>query len=330
MRYKLVLFSVLFTICLVGQAFAQGYGDRNKAGDGRYRINGKVVLPNGQPAIGIKVLLRGADFTNSSAITDKEGKFVFDSIPAGNYNVQVTEVQEFSPVNESVTIARDTTPGQSYNLLINLIANSKSPKANPLFAKVPKDAMGKFEEALDYFKKGEYKTVFPLLQEAISKYPEFAAAYNLAGETFLKMNDFDRALGAFSNAIAIQSDYFDAKVNYGFTLLSLKDFKDSEKVMRDLISQKNDVPLTYLYLGMALVGLKQIDEAETTLLKAISLKGGESLAAAHRYLGGIYVEKKLNEKAVAELQKYVELAPKAGDVEKIKSTIEELKKQPKQ
>ncbi|HQU83225.1 MAG TPA: tetratricopeptide repeat protein [Pyrinomonadaceae bacterium] len=329
MKRRLVLFSVLFSICFSIQIFAQGFGDRNKAGDGRYRINGKIVLPNGQPAIGIKVALRGADFTNSSVETDKEGKFVFDSIPAGNYNVQVTDVQEFNPVNESLTIARDTTPGQSYNLVINLITNLRGQKPNNLFAKVPKDAMGKFEEALDYFKKGEYKTVFTLLQEAIQKYPDFAAAYNLAGEAFLKMNDFDHALGAFSNAIAIQSDYYEAKLNYGFTLFSMKDYKDAEKVMRELVVQKNDAPLPYYYLGMSLVHLNQNDEAETHLLKAISLKGGESLALAHRYLGGIYIEKKMNDKAISQLEKYVELAPKAGDIEKIKSTIAELKKQPK-
>jgi regulator of sirC expression with transglutaminase-like and TPR domain len=75
-----------------------------------------------------------------------------------------------------------------------------------------------------------------------------------------------------------------------------------------------------------MLGMNRLDIAEKAFKYALSLKGGENLAAAHKYLGGIYMQKNQNAEAAAELQKYIDLMPKAADAEKIKATIGELKK----
>ncbi len=326
--YILVFFfAVIFSLVNLPEIKGQGYGDRNRAGNGRFRITGKIILPNGKPAVGIKISMSGADFTNGSAQTDSEGKFLFDSIPAGNYTLSVDRSDEYSSASENLTIAMDTTPGQTFNVYISLVFSSRTKENNnPLFSKVPKASLEKYKQSLEKIEKNDSKAALSLLEEAIKLYPDFAAAYNQAGVILLKNNELDKALGAFSNAIQIQPDYFDAKMNYGFTLLSLKDFQDSEKVMQDVIKQKDDVPNAHLYLGIALSGLNKTDEAENAFRKSISLKGGENVAQAHKYLGRIYIKKNMKAEAISELQKYIELAPKASDVDKIKATIEDLKK----
>lgn len=322
------LFAVIFSLLILPEAKGQGYGDRNKAGNGRYRISGRVILPDGKAAAGMKISMSGADFTNGSTQTDNEGKFLFDSIPAGNYTLSINGGNEFNSTNENITIARDTTPGQTFEVFINLNFNTKV--NNSLFSNVPKESLEKYKKAVAENEKNNAKAALLLLEEAIKSYPKFAAAYNQAGLILLKHNELDKALIAFSNAVQIQPDYFNAKMNYGFTLLSMKDFQDSEKVMRNVIEQKNDVPIAHLYLGIALIGQGKTDEAESVLKQAISLKSGEDIAQAHKYLGGIYLKKKRNALAVSELQKYIELSPNAPDVDKIKTTIEDLKKQIKQ
>jgi regulator of sirC expression with transglutaminase-like and TPR domain len=52
--------------------------------------------------------------------------------------------------------------------------------------------------------------------------------------------------------------------------------------------------------------------------------GGDDLALAHKYLGGLYLGSK-NPKAVDELEKYLRLDPKAADAERIKGTIKDLR-----
>ena len=53
--------------------------------------------------------------------------------------------------------------------------------------------------------------------------------------------------------------------------------------------------------------------------------GGENLALAHKYLGGLYMSVQKNQQAADELEKYLKLDPKAPDAERIKGTIKDLR-----
>jgi regulator of sirC expression with transglutaminase-like and TPR domain len=86
------------------------------------------------------------------------------------------------------------------------------------------------------------------------------------------------------------------------------------------------MPEAHMYRGISLFHLNFIDEAEKQLKLAADSKAGERVALAHRFLGGIYMQKKQNAAAAEELQKYLDLAPKAPDADKIKGTIADLKK----
>ena len=325
--------AVLSFWALPSGANAQGYGDRNRAGgDGSYNIQGRITMPDGKPASGVKVALSGADFTNGATVTDNDGSFTFSNVPAGNYNVTVKGSTEYESDNETLTIDRNTTFGQTFNLAFYLRPpgvkkSALNPTNNPLLNDVPKDALKKHKSAVESMGKNDSKAAIASLDEAISLYPNFALAYNEKGMMLLKQNELDKALEAFSKAIQIKPDYFDAKLNFGFTLLSQKDYQKAEIVLRDVLKERNDSPTINMYLGIALLGLKKMDEAEASFKKAVSTKGGENLAQAHRYLGGIYMQKKNNADAITELEKYLQLSPKAPDAEKIKSTIAELKKQ---
>jgi tetratricopeptide (TPR) repeat protein len=314
-------------------AGAQGYGDRNRAGgDGSYELQGRLLLPSGQPASGVRVSLSGADFTSGSTMTDNDGGFRFSNIPSGNYSVNVKGVEgQYESENESITIAKGSPVGQTFNTILYLrppgVKKGENRSNNPLLANVPKEALKKFNAAAESARKNDFKAATAALDEAIALHPDFALAHYEKGLLLSQQNEPDKALESFVRAIQIKPDYFDAKVSFGFTLLSKKDYEKSELVFRDVIKQKADVPNVHMYLGMALINLKKIDEAEASLKHALSMKGGENLALAHRYLAGIYMQKKRNADAAAELQKYLDLSPKAPDADKIKTMIADLKKQ---
>jgi len=82
----------------------------------------------------------------------------------------------------------------------------------------------------------------------------------------------------------------------------------------------------HLNLGISLFYLKNVDASESELKTAIATKGGEKLAIAHLYLGQIYSQKKRNPEAVSELEKYLEMVPKAPNADRIRQAIEQLKK----
>jgi Tfp pilus assembly protein PilF len=336
LNYKWIfVLAIVLSFWALPAANGQGYGDRNRAGgDGSYNVQGRIVMPDGKSAVGVRVALSGADFTNGSTTTDNDGNFTFSNIPAGNYSVAVKGTNEYESDNETLIIDRGTTFGQTFNLSFFLRSpgvkkNPLNPTNNPMLADVPKEALKKHKSAADGMAKNDLKAALVSLDEAIMLYPNFPLAYNERGMILIKQNELQKALEAFAKAIELKPDYFDAKLNFGFTLMNQKDYEKAELVLRDVLQQRPDSPAANMYLGIVSLGLKKNDAAEAAFKKTISSKSGENMAQAHRYLGGIYMAKKNNTEAVAELEKYLLLAPKAPDADKIKAIVADLKKQSK-
>jgi len=330
MRRKLQLMFIF--MCLGALAgYGQGIGDRNRAGDseGRFTITGRVYMPDGRPASNVKVDVDNTDGAKSY-YTNVDGTFQTGSIKAGNYTLSVS-YPGLPTERESVTIDRDSPAGQSYNVAIFLRPEGQKKgdfySNNPLFREVPKPALDKFKKGIEKLEKSDAKAAVVLFDEAITAYPNFAQAYHQKGTAHLKANELDKALEAFVKAVSISPDYFEAKFSVGYTQYLKKNYEVAAAVFDDVLKQKADMAEAQMYLGISLFNLKNIDAAEAILKKTVAAKGGERLALAHLYLGQIYMQKKKNAEAVSELEKYLELLPKAPNAERIKSAIADLKKQ---
>ena len=73
-----------------------------------------------------------------------------------------------------------------------------------------------------------------------------------------------------------------------------------------------------------MIRLERRDEAEKELQRAIAI-GGDEASLAHRYLGALYVERGEKERAIAELETYLKLMPKAQDANQIREIIKGLR-----
>jgi tetratricopeptide (TPR) repeat protein len=326
-----VVMLVFAFILFVTGASAQGYGDRNTASNGPdsgiYALAGKVIMPDGMPAKHVRVTYSSTAGASNYIETDEEGTFRFSNIPTGNYTV-TARMEGLPAASESVTIRDEGMAGQATTVVI-YIRNEGQKKGdfsnNPMFKDVPKEATSKYQKATEKA-SSDPKAALLLLDEATTIYPQFALAFYEKGLLYQKQNDLDNAMLSFQKAIAAKPDFIEAKMNYGLTLLSMKNFELAAATFQDVMKQKNDIPSSYSNFGIAMMGMNRMDIAEKAFKYALSLKGGETLAAAHRYLGGIYMQKNQNADAIAELQKYLELMPKATDADRIKATIEDLKK----
>jgi len=327
--YYILAAAVILSFFALTEAKAQGIGDRNQASNGpdsgRYAIQGKVVMPDGTPAKRVKVSYSSTAGASNSSQTDDEGLFRFNSVPSGNYTVMV-KVEGLPAANENFTISREGTAGQPYTVMIYLRGEGQKKGENPMLKDVPKDAVGKFEKAMEKAGKDDLKGALLLLDEAIAAYPQFALAHYEKGLIYQKQNDLDNALTSFGKAIELKPDFIEAKMNYGQTLLAMGSYELALQVFQDVIKQKNDIPAAYSSIGVALAGMNKLDMAEKAFKYALAMKGGENLAAPHRYLGRIYMQKNRNAEAIAEFEKYLQLMPKASDAEKVKADIEALKK----
>jgi regulator of sirC expression with transglutaminase-like and TPR domain len=75
---------------------------------------------------------------------------------------------------------------------------------------------------------------------------------------------------------------------------------------------------------MVLAIQRKLDEGEKELKIAIESHTSE-VALAHRYLGGIFLERREYALAAAELETYLKWVPKAADAEMLHQKIRELR-----
>ena len=95
--------------------------------------------------------------------------------------------------------------------------------------------------------------------------------------------------------------------------------------LRKALELKSPGPTAHYYLGLTLISTKRYADAEKEFETTIA-NGGENLALAHKYLGGLYMQNPdKKQEAANELEKYLTLDPKAPDAEKIKGTINNLR-----
>lgn len=311
--------------------YGQGIGDRNRSSDsngGIYLVQGRVLLPNGDPAIDATVNVSSADALGRSTRTDQDGKFAFNGVSAGNYTFSV-KVDSYPAESEFMTIDRDTPAGRTFTVVINLRTDKNQPKRqsvqNPMLNGISDKAQKFFHEAIEKGKDSPESGI-SLLDKAINEQANFPLAFYEKGSMYIRLNKLDEALASFVKAIELKSDFIEAKYSVGYTQYLKQNYEVAAAVFQDLLTQKLDRPEIHQYYGISLFKLKQLAPAEEQLKLAIAGNDQTKVALSHRFLAAIYQSKKMDKEAAGELEKYLELTPKAPDADRLRQIIADLKK----
>jgi tetratricopeptide (TPR) repeat protein len=338
-RPAYALFTMMAILTLAVCVRAQAPGSRGlSSGDGTHTIQGRVYFPSGQSLKGltIKVNLEGANSSGSSTTTDQDGEFRFNSVRAGSYSVVVDGGKDFETAREPVNIDPNGTSGPITIITIHLRA--KIDAANPAFAGVPQNALDFYQKGSAAAQKGNAKSAVDLLSKAVAAYPNFSMALNELGVQYMKLNQMDKAAETFTAQLKLKPDDAPAHLDLGIALYNLSTALFTDKKMedgarradeaaaqfREAIKLNSPGPSAHYYLGMTEIKLRNYDEAQKELELAIA-NGGENLAQAHRFLGGLYQRAQKNKEAADELEKYLKLDPKAPDADHIKDIIKGLR-----
>lgn len=336
-RSRFVLLYSLFLLCSCAVAFAQGGVGSSRGlpgtSDGINTIKGHLYFPT-EPQGGkhFKVKITSTDFLDQSTISDEDGVFEFNRLPAGNFTITVEGGKEFDTAVEPVSIYRETSSGgQNMNIIITL-----KPKGTAdAFAKIPKDARDAYSKGMEAASKNDSKKAAEELNKAVTIYPQFAEAQSQLGMQYLKLSQADKAAEALQAALKLNPQDMQARLGYGIALMNLKKFPEAETELRQVVQKNNTMPTAHMYLGIVLLTTsrdektKQYDmtkynEAQKELETAVSM-GKEEVAMAHRYLGGIYAGNREYKRGADELETYLKLAPKAPDAERLKAAIKDLR-----
>lgn len=315
------------------RSFAQSGGKYDSTGTGgRHTIQGRIYLPvapNGD--VLIKVRIDSTNSTGLSVIVDQDGAFTFRNLEAGPYYLSVDAGESFEPYKETVNIDRETSRLGPRVLTIPIYLRLKpnSPLASKTvdasLAGVPKPALDHYNKARELGQTGKSKEAIAELNAAIHLHGNFALAFNELGVQHLKLGELDPAIDALRQAVKLSPEAFSPHLNFGVALLNKKDFREAETELKQALKKNEASPTAHMYLGLALINLKDLEGAEKELQRAVST-GGAEMSLAHYYLGGIYWGRREYKQAADELETYLKLAPQATDAEKIRKTIQDLRK----
>jgi Tfp pilus assembly protein PilF len=336
-----ILFSILPIFVLASVGLSQGSvgstrGLPSTGSGGTSIIRGRVFFPVTPASPRVRVRLSSSDLVNESTVTDEDGVFIFNQIPAGHYLVTVEGGDQFDTATEQVDIDREASPGgRNMNVTITL----KLKGTASALSKVPKPARELYTKGTDAANKGDNKGAVEFFNQAIKLYPQFPQAMSDLGMAYMKLSKYDKAVETFEELLKLGPGDATFHLNYGIALNNLgialqtegkaeeaaRRLAQSEDELRQAIKLNNSSGLAHYYLAVTLIKLKHYDEATTEL--EVSIKhGGDNIALAHKYLGGLYMNDSSKKKEAAdELEKYLQLDPKARDADRIKESIKKLR-----
>jgi tetratricopeptide (TPR) repeat protein len=318
----------MISLTAYGVVYGQAPGSSRglASGDGIHTIQGRVYFPSGQTIDSktVKVTLDSITaFGSMSTVTDQDGSFRFRSLQAGSYTVVVDAGKNYEIARETVSIDREASPGGRI-IQVAIQLHPKIDSLNPAFANVPPEALSNYEKGVAAAKKKDAKNAVEFLNKAVSAYPNFPIALSELGTQYMLLKDMGKAAQTYEALLQLKPSDTAAHLNLGIALFNQKKLEDAEGHLKQALKFNASGPSVHYYLGLTLIGLKRYDESEKEFEAAIA-KGGDNLALAHKYLGGLYMSAKKNQQAADELEKYLKLDPKAPDAERIKGTIKDLR-----
>ena len=319
--------AVLIALCAIA-AVAQAPGSsRNgglSGGEGNIMLQGRIYFPSGQSASGrtIKVSLESVSSfgSNNTTAPDQDGVFRFNGLTPGDYTVVVDAGKEFERAREPVGIYAGTS-GKIVQVTIQL--QPKIDSSNPMFAGVPSNALNLYQKGMAAAKKNDAKAAAESLSAAVAAYPNFAIALNDLANQYMLMKQWDKAIETYQALLKLKPDDTTVHQNLGIAAYNKKSMEEAETHFRKALELKSPGPTAHYYLGLIFVSTKRYPQAVPEFEAAIA-NGGENLALAHKFLGGLYMTTK-PQQAADELEKYLKLDPKAPDADRIKGTIKDLR-----
>jgi tetratricopeptide (TPR) repeat protein len=335
--YALMLAILVSSLSLSARAQGVGSSRGLSTGDGNHTIQGRVYFPAGQSnGKALKVILETNNSVGgSSTVTDLDGTFRFNNLRPGSYAVVIDGGKEYETAREPVNIE---TSGAGPVLQVNVQLRAKVDASNPAFAGIPKEALDFYQKGSAAAQKGNAKGAAELLDKAVTAYPKFSLALSELGVQYLKLGQMDKAAETFEALLKLKPDDAAGQLDLGIALYNQgsafvtqqkldeaqKKLDGAEAHLREAIKLNSPGPTAHYYLGLTLLKFKAYDEAQKEFELTIS-NGGENLAQAHRFLGGLYQNAHRSKDAADELEKYLKLDPKAADAERIRGTIKDLR-----
>ncbi len=289
-----------------------------------FTVFGRVSLPNGKPAVRVKVYLEGARGITRDTISDDQGQYEIRSMPAGRYRVRAVNPE----VPEQVCDPTESDTNRAYSNRLQIDVYLKLPlppeqrnlnagALNATDAAIPKPARKAFDEGLKLQKENKAPLALVQFNQAIELYPNYVQALTERGNLLMQQNKLAEAEADFAQALKLNGKYAPAWRGIGQCQIQQKKFAAAVSNLENAFALEPNVPITLFLLGYGNLSLNRYEEAKQCLQAALQLDE-KSAARAHVHLGEIFAHEQKFKEAAEEIRAYLKAKPDAADAAQLK------------
>ena len=295
-RRRLMVWTVMVLALLVvaGTVSAQEW-------KGKGRIQGKVVNPDGEPMKGAQVTLhhRGADGPGPKALsTDKKGRWSYLGLVSGSWTV-VVEAEGFLISEGSIQVTEHGPASKPLHIQLK----------RPSTAQLANAAADLIEQGNQRMQDGDYAAARQLYEQALPDTPEANRAAVIRGvaQSYAREGNRDAALEQLEKSLELAPDDANTLRLIIDILLEAGRDEEAQAYIARLPEGEALDATTRLNMGIDLYNQGNLDGALEHFQLAIQDHPTEGIG--YYYRGLIYLAKEDNANALADLKKFLELAP---------------------
>lgn len=138
-------------------------------------------------------------------------------------------------------------------------------------ATIKTEPVGDFEQALDFFKKGEGPAALPPLTAHLAAYPDHADGWHLKGVIHLQAGDFSQAAESLFRATEL-GDHASYYSNLSLALKGMGDKDGALAASRQALALAPDLPEAHNNLGNLLLSMERLDDSIAAYREALRIR----------------------------------------------------------
>jgi tetratricopeptide (TPR) repeat protein len=253
------------------------------------------------------------------------GQFSFTGLPRLVYRL-IVSAEGYETYIEHIDL---TNSGGMSTLNISLklkngggiAATSSSARSD---ASAPKKARRELESGVRASDERKLSEAHAHFEKAVEIYPCYARAQVHLALTLMRESDSAHAEAPLKKAIECDPDFVEPYFQLGRLFIAQQRYGESREVLAEGVRRAPSSWQMYYQLGQADEGLKNYSLAEQELLRALSF-GTDVSPEVHEKLADVYLKQKSYDKAYAEMDAYLQIAPNGQYAVRMRAVMQQLK-----
>lgn len=287
-------------------------------------VSGQVqIVDVNEPARNIQVRLeRFSGGLVEQMNTDNRGRFRFTGLQRGYYTV-VVDAPGYKVVRQQADLQVVFRAFLMFELIRNE-AGAASTLSPVIDARIPEAARSEFAKGRTALLEKKPREAIPYLEKATYLYPEFFDAYLMLASSHMDLKQWAKAEAALLRSLDIKPEHSAALLSLGEVYWRQKRYDEAEKVLLSGLELNDKSWHGHFTLSRLYWDLGDINKAGAALGRTLQLN--PDFAEAHLLAGNILLRLNQPERALAEYQEYLRLAPKGEFADQARELVAKLVK----